>query len=131
MYTCRGLSTDPDDYPTGYGVRLPAVRKTKFLPVKTQKMAEYKLVEGYDEALDLICRMRKCTRADIYKCESIIRYADIYGERFFEKGPNNRLYSEIVFLTMANEYGYHPDTDRVRKKAYEDVRTGRFAVRPR
>lgn len=91
-------------------------------------MADYKIVQGYDEAIDLICRMRKCKSADIYKCENIIRYNDIYGERTYTDGPDGKYY-EIVILTMKNEHGYFPNIDR--RKIYEDIRTGRIAIQLR
>lgn len=94
-------------------------------------MADYKLVEGYDNALNLICSMRKCRRSEIYMCESIIRYGDIEGSVNYWEGPDNK-YHEIIFLVMRNQYGYLPvNMDKLKEKAREDVRTGRLAVRPR
>lgn len=94
-------------------------------------MADYKLVEGYDNAIDLICRMRKCESTDIYKCENIIRHSDIYGERHYWYGPDNS-YHEIVILFMKDSDGYfHCNMDKLKEKAREDVKIGRFTVQPR
>lgn len=94
-------------------------------------MAEYKLVEGYDAALDLICRMRQCDTADIYKCENIVRYEDIYGERHYWEGSDD-CYHEMVILFMKDNQGYLPcNMDKLKEQAREDVRTGRFTVHTR
>lgn len=63
-------------------------------------------------------------------CESFAKnIAGVYIERIYEKSPTDECYTLYFIMAMqTNKETGFCDTDAIRRKVYEDIRTGRVTL---
>lgn len=87
----------------------------------------YKWVEGEKQAKEYLAKVGKCKLEDVRRCENIMRLTPTLWAELHEQLGVDGYYHDTWLLIMYDQSKETTcDIDKIRRQAYEDVRTGKI-----